>query len=121
MNRDMLGHRSLRRGFRVVFAVDGQEALDVAKSETPDIVLIDLRLRDLDGYEATRQLEANEADMPIVAVTANATIADRDQAIAGGCDSYETKPINFTNLRGKIDRLLAERDQLALTLSSSTS
>ena len=108
MNRDMLGQRLIRRGFEVTFAADGNEAIETAGSENPELVLMDLSLPGMDGWEATRRLKANDltSHIPVVALTANAMREDRDSAVAAGCDGYQTKPIDFANLLTTIDQLL---------------
>ena len=109
MNRDMLGRRLTKRGYRVRFAIDGWDAIRTAIEEQPDLILMDLSLPKLDGWEATRRLKAQRltADIPIIALTANALTQDRDTARSAGCDGFETKPINFTNLLVKITNLLS--------------
>jgi CheY-like chemotaxis protein len=109
MNRDMLSRRLERRGFQVVIAVDGQQGVDLARSETPDLILMDMSLPVLDGWEATRQLKkaAETRGIPIIALTAHAMAGDREKALEAGCDDYDTKPIELPRLLGKIDALLA--------------
>lgn len=109
LNRDMLSRRLARRGFEVVLAGDGAEGLDTARSERPDLVVMDLSLPVLDGWEAIRQLRADPAisAIPVLALTAHAMAGDRGQALAAGADDYDTKPVDFTRLMGKIDALLA--------------
>ena len=108
MNRDMLSRRLIRRGFQVVFAADGQHGLDLARSEKPDIILMDMSLPVIDGWEATRQLKADPTTsaIPIIALTAHAMSEDREKALAAGCDDYDTKPIELPRLVAKIDALL---------------
>ena len=108
MNRDMLSRRLERRGFQVVIAVDGQQGVDLARSETPDLILMDMSLPVLDGWEATRQLKgaAETRAIPIIALTAHAMAGDREKAIAAGCDDFDTKPVDFARLVGKIEALL---------------
>jgi CheY-like chemotaxis protein len=108
MNRDMLSRRLTRRGFEVVFAVDGQQGVDLAKSERPDIILMDLSLPVLDGWEATRRVKADDAtrSVPVIGLTAHAMAGDREKAIEAGCDDYDTKPVELERLIGKIERLL---------------
>lgn len=108
MNRDMLSRRLMRRGFEVLLAVDGQEAIDLAQSEMPDLILMDVRLPVVDGLEATRQLKADEttAGIPIIALTAHAMAGDREKALEAGCDDYDTKPIDLPHLLEKIGALI---------------
>ena len=110
MNRDMVGRRLERRGYEVVVAVDGQEGVDMAHSENPDLILMDLSLPVLNGWEATRQLKQNTKtnSIPIIALTAHAMASDRESAIEAGCDDYDTKPLEFSRLIGKIHALLPE-------------
>src|SRR5258707_953317 len=109
MNRDMLSRRLQRRGHEVLVAVDGAEGLAVAQREHPDLILMDMSLPVLDGWEATRQLKADAttANIPIVALTAHAMSDDRARALEAGCDDYDTKPIELPRLVGKIDALLS--------------
>jgi len=108
MNRDMLSRRLTRRGFEVIFAVNGQEGVDLAASERPDIILMDMSLPVLDGWEATRRVKADDTTsrVPIIGLTAHAMSGDREKAIAAGCDDYDTKPVEIERLIGKIERLL---------------
>ena len=108
MNRDMLSRRLTRRGFEVIFAVNGQEGVDLAISERPDIILMDLSLPVLDGWEATRRVKAEAAtsSVPIIGLTAHAMSGDREKAIEAGCDDYDTKPVELDRLIAKIERLL---------------
>ena len=110
MNRDMLSRRLERRGYQVVIAVDGGQGLMLAHSEAPDLILMDMSLPVLDGWEATRQLKAAPATqaIPIIALTAHAMAGDRAQAVEAGCNDYDTKPIEFPRLLGKIHALLAK-------------
>ncbi len=109
MNRDMLSRRLTRRGFEVVIAVDGQEGVEMTLQENPDIVLMDMSLPVLDGWEATRRLKAAEETkhIPIIALTAHAMSGDREKTLEAGCDDYDTKPIEFSRLLQKINALLA--------------
>ncbi len=111
MNRDMLSRRLERRGFQVVIAVDGQQGVDLARSEAPDLILMDMSLPVLDGWEATRQLKkaAETRSIPIIALTAHAMAGDREKALEAGCDDYDTKPIELPRLLGKIDTLLGNK------------
>ncbi|MEM7482359.1 MAG: response regulator [Acidobacteriota bacterium] len=108
MNRDMLTRRLSRKGYVVAVAVDGQEALDAARGEAPDLILMDMSLPVIDGWEATRRLKANPETqtIPVVALTAHAMAEDREKALAAGCDDYDTKPVEFKRLLGKISALL---------------
>jgi two-component system, cell cycle response regulator DivK len=109
MNRDMLSRRLTRRGFEVIFAVDGQQGVDLARSERPDIILMDMSLPVLDGWEATRRVKADNATrtLPVIGLTAHAMSGDREKAIEAGCDDYDTKPVELDRLIGKIERLLS--------------
>jgi two-component system, cell cycle response regulator DivK len=108
MNRDMLSRRLIRRGFQVVFAMDGQQGIDLARSERPDIILMDMSLPVIDGWEATRCLKADDAtrSVPVIGLTAHAMSGDREKAIEAGCDDYDTKPVELDRLIGKIEHLL---------------
>ena len=108
MNRDMLSRRLIKRGHEVVIAVDGQQGVDMAVSEKPEIILLDMSLPVIDGWEAARRLKASPATsaMPIIALTAHAMSGDREKALAAGCDDYDTKPVDFPQLLEKIDALL---------------
>ena len=108
MNRDMLSRRLERRGYRVVLATDGQSGVEMAGTEAPDLVLMDMSLPVLDGWEATRRLKADPrtAHLPVIALTAHAMSGDRERALAAGCDDYDTKPIELPRLLGKIEALL---------------
>jgi CheY-like chemotaxis protein len=108
MNRDMLSRRLLRNGHEVLLAVDGQQAIEVARAEQPDVVLMDLSLPVIDGWEATRRLRADPATagLRIIALTSHAMAGDRERALAAGCDDYDTKPLDLPRLLGKIAGLL---------------
>jgi CheY-like chemotaxis protein len=108
MNRDMLSRRLLRRGYEVVIAVDGEQGVSMAQSDAPDIILMDISLPRIDGYEATRQIKADgaTANIPIIALTAHAMAGDRGKALEAGCNDYDTKPVEFKRLLGKIEGLL---------------
>lgn len=108
MNRDMLSRRLARHGYEVVIAVDGRQGVDMAASERPDLILMDMGLPVIDGWEATRRIKANDATkaIPVIALTAHAMAGDREKAIAMGCDDYDTKPVEVTRLLGKIAALL---------------
>jgi CheY-like chemotaxis protein len=109
MNRDMLSRRLERRGYEVVLAVDGQQGVDIARSEPPDLILMDMSLPVLDGWEATRQLKAapETRAVPIIALTAHAMSSDRDKALAAGSDDYDTKPVELPRLLEKMEALLS--------------
>jgi CheY-like chemotaxis protein len=108
MNRDMLSRRLERKEFEVVIAVDGQAGINMATSESPDLILMDLSLPVIDGWEATRQIKADPATqlIPVIALTAHAMVGDEQKALAAGCDDYDTKPVNLQRLLDKIDTLL---------------
>jgi len=108
MNRDMLSRRLIRKGFEVVMAIDGEQALALAQSELPDLILMDMSLPVIDGWEATRRVRATEAtsNIPIIALTAHAMSGDREKTLNAGCDDYDTKPIEMPRLLEKIDALL---------------
>ncbi|MBI5494938.1 MAG: response regulator [Deltaproteobacteria bacterium] len=111
MNRDMLSRRLKRKGHDVVMAVDGQQGVDLAVSERPDLVLMDMSLPVMNGWDATRTLKAREDTrrIPVIALTAHAMSGDRDQALAAGCDDYDTKPVELDRLLGKIQVLLEKK------------
>ena len=108
MNRDMLARRLERRGYQVVMAVDGDQGVRLAQDEAPDLILMDMSLPVLDGWEATRQLKATPTTqtIPIIALTAHAMSGDREKALEAGCNDYDSKPIEFPRLLGKIEALL---------------
>ena len=108
LNRDMLSRRLQRRGYEVLLAVDGQQAVDIALSELPSLILMDISLPILDGYEATRRIksEPQTQGIPILALTAHAMAGDREKSLEAGCDDYDTKPVEFGRLVGKIQKLL---------------
>jgi two-component system cell cycle response regulator DivK len=108
MNRDMLSRRLVRKGFEVVMAVDGGEAVTMAQSERPDLILMDMSLPVIDGWEATRLVKNTEmtAHIPVIALTAHAMSGDREKALSAGCDDYDTKPIEMPRLLEKIEALL---------------
>jgi two-component system cell cycle response regulator DivK len=105
MNRDMLSRRLERKGYSISMAVDGGEGVQKAVAEKPDLILMDMSLPVLDGWEATRQVKANPETMhiPVIALTAHAMAGDRDKTIEAGCDDYDTKPIDLPRLLGKIE------------------
>ena len=108
MNRDMLSRRLQRRGYEVIIAVDGERGLAMAKSEAPDLILMDMSLPVIDGWEATRTLKAapETRNIPVIALTAHAMSTDRDKALEAGCDDYDTKPIEFSRLLEKMGALI---------------
>ncbi|MEH2488656.1 MULTISPECIES: response regulator [Bradyrhizobium] len=108
MNRDMLSRRLVRKGFEVVMAVDGGEAVHMAESEQPDLILMDMSLPVVDGWEATRQVKASATTghIPIIALTAHAMSGDKEKALGAGCNDYDTKPIEMSRLLEKIEALL---------------
>jgi two-component system cell cycle response regulator DivK len=108
MNRDMLSRRLIRRGFVVPMAVDGQLAIEMSVSVAPDLILMDISLPVVNGWDATRAIRANPATakIPIIALTANANESDRQQALAAGCNDYDTKPVDVVRLLEKINALL---------------
>ena len=108
MNRDMLSRRLTRRGFQVVIAVDGAQGVTMAQAESPDLILMDMSLPVMDGWEATQHLKTapETQTIPIIALTAHAMAGDREKALAAGCDDYDTKPIEFPRLFSKIQTLL---------------
>ena len=108
MNRDMLSRRLSRRGFDVLIAVDGAQGIQVAKTELPDLILMDMSLPVVDGWDATRQLKTDRQtqSIPVIALTAHAMSGDRDKALSAGCDDYDTKPIDLDRLLGKMEQLL---------------
>jgi CheY-like chemotaxis protein len=111
MNSDMLARRLERKGFAVALAVDGEEALAKARDEKPNLILMDLSLPGLDGWEASKRLKAapETAGIPVIALTAHAMPGDEKKALDAGCDDFDTKPIEFTRLLGKIQALLERR------------
>jgi two-component system cell cycle response regulator DivK len=108
MNRDMLSRRLIRSGYEVVIAIDGQQGAEMALSEQPDLILMDMSLPVIDGWEATRRVKANCATrgIPVIALTAHAMAGDREKAMEVGCEDYDTKPVEITRLLGKIAALL---------------
>ncbi len=109
MNRDMLSRRLQKRGFEVVFAIDGRQGVAMARTENPALILMDMSLPEIDGWEATRQLKAAEDTrrIPIIALTAHAMSGDEERAKEAGCDDYDTKPVELARLLAKMDALLA--------------
>jgi len=109
VNRDMLSRRLTKRGFTVVLAVDGAEGVRKAREDSPDLVLMDMSLPVINGWDATRELKADAATqaIPVIALTAHAMAGDREKAMDAGCDEYETKPVELPKLLEKIEKLLA--------------
>jgi len=109
MNRDMLSRRLLRKGYEVLLAVNGAEAIERASGERPALILMDLSMPVLDGYEATRRLKAAEGTrrIPIIGLSAHAMVGDREKALAAGCDDYDTKPVELPRLLGKVESFLS--------------
>ena len=110
MNRDMLSRRLIRKNFEVVIAIDGTEGVEMSRSEAPDIILMDMSLPVLDGWQATEKIKANPQtnNIPVLAMTAHAMTGDREKCLQAGCDDYDTKPIEFTRLLGKIKNLIGK-------------
>jgi two-component system cell cycle response regulator DivK len=108
MNRDMLSRRLIRKGYDVVMAEDGQQGVDLAGTAAPYLILMDLSLPVIDGWEATRQIKAADATrgIPVIALTAHAMVGSEAQALAAGCDDFDTKPVDLARLLGKIEALL---------------
>ena len=111
MNRDMLSRRLIRKGYEVAVCEDGQKGVSMATSETPDIILMDMSLPIIDGWEATRLLKADQSTsgIPVIALTAHAMDKDRENALEAGCDDYDTKPVELDRLLGKIEALLISK------------
>jgi len=109
MNRDMLKRRLMRKGYEILVAEDGAQAIETARKEQPDLILMDMSLPEIDGWEATRRIKANDATraIPLIALTAHAMAGDRARALEAGCDDYEAKPIDFARLIEKIQARLA--------------
>ena len=112
-NRDMLSRRLQRRGLEVILAVDGEQAIDMAKTQSPDLILMDMSLPVIDGWQATRSLKSESATcaIPIIALTAHAMVSDREKSLAAGCDDYDTKPIELNRLIGKMENLLGIKER----------
>jgi CheY-like chemotaxis protein len=108
MNRDMLSRRLIRNGYEVLLAVNGQQGADMALSERPDLILMDMSLPVVDGWEATRRIKANDTTrrIPVIALTAHAMAGDRERAMEVGCEDYDTKPVEMSRLLDKIAALL---------------
>ncbi|NOV04370.1 response regulator [Paenibacillus planticolens] len=110
MNRDMLSRRLLRKGYEVIMAEDGQQGVDLARTESPNLILMDMSLPVLDGWSAIRELKASPEtkEIPIIALTAHAMASDREQAFEAGCDDFDTKPVEWSRLLEKIMKYLKE-------------
>jgi two-component system cell cycle response regulator DivK len=108
MNRDMLSRRLERNDYKVLIAIDGEKGIEVARANMPDLILMDMSLPVVDGWEATRRLKADERlkHIPVIALTAHAMANDRDKALEAGCDEYDTKPIELPRLLAKMEALL---------------
>ena len=108
MNRDMLSRRLARRGYEIAMAVDGEEGIAAAKTQTPDLILMDMSLPVVDGWEATRRLKADHGTraIPVIGLTAHAMAGDREKALEAGCEDFDTKPVDFPRLRAKIQALI---------------
>lgn len=108
MNRDMLSRRLIRRGYEVVMAENGEDGVEMAASEAPDLILMDMSLPVIDGWEATKRIKAADATraIPVIALTAHAMATDREKALEAGCDDYDTKPVELPRLLDKIEKLL---------------
>lgn len=108
MNRDMLSRRLVRKGYEVTMAIDGEQGVKLASAELPDLILMDMSLPIIDGWEATRQIKSNPSlqSIPIIALTAHAMAGDREKALEAGCDDYDTKPIELPRLLSKMEALL---------------
>jgi two-component system, cell cycle response regulator DivK len=111
MNRDMLSRRLVRNGYEVFLAIDGQQGAEMALSKQPDLILMDMSLPVIDGWEATRRIKANDATrrIPVIALTAHAMAGDREKAMEVGCEDYDTKPVEMSRLLGKIAALLVPK------------
>jgi two-component system, cell cycle response regulator DivK len=112
LNRDMLSRRLQRRGFEILTATDGESGVALAASEKPDLILMDISLPGLNGWDATRQIRRNGVTTPIIALTAHAMSGDREKTLEAGCDEYETKPVEIEILLSKIHALLGHRDRI---------
>ena len=117
MNRDMLSRRLQRKGYEVLLAFDGETGIDMARATSPDLILMDMSLPVMDGWEATRHLKADDTlkHIPIIALTAHAMANDRDKALAAGCNDYDTKPIDLPRLLAKMDALLFAPEERRLS------
>ena len=115
MNRDMLSRRLERKGYQVILAIDGRDGISAARTESPDLILMDMSLPGIDGWEAARRLKSDEATrlIPVIALTAHAMVSDRQKALEAGCDDYETKPIEFQRLLTKIQAILGLNETIS--------
>jgi CheY-like chemotaxis protein len=111
MNRDMLSRRLIRKGYEVLLAIDGAQGVEMARSQAPDLILMDMSLPVVDGWEATRQVKGDDQTrgIPVIALTAHAMAGDQEKALDAGCDDYDTKPVELPRLLGKIEALLAKK------------
>ena len=111
-NRDILSRLLVRKGFEVITAVDAETGIEKARDESPDLILMDLRLPEMDGWQATRIIKADEemASIPVIALTAHALSGEREKALEAGCDDYDTKPVDLPRLLGKIEAILNKQD-----------
>jgi two-component system, cell cycle response regulator DivK len=121
MNRDMLSRRLQRKGYEVVLALDGQSGVELSQTQAPDLILMDMSLPVLDGWEATRRLktDASTRHIPIIALTAHAMSSDREKALEAGCDDYDTKPVELPRLLAKIAALLSARENVSVDKPTS--
>ena len=110
MNRDMLSRRLMKRGYQMIMALDGQQGVDMAREETPDLILMDMSLPVLDGWEAAKRLKSMDEtrEIPIIALTAHAMTGDREKAVEAGCNDFDTKPVDLARLLEKIEALLGD-------------
>ena len=110
MNREMLTRRLQRKGYEILIAIDGETGIELAREKSPDVILMDMSLPVMDGWEATRRIKADDGlrHIPVIALTAHAMANDRDKALEAGCDDYDTKPIDLPRLLGKIEALLRD-------------
>ncbi len=113
MNQEIMVRRLRRKGFELVVAADGMDGVNLAEQEAPDLILMDMSLPEIDGWEATKRIKANPLTqgIPVIALTAHAMERDRETALAAGCDDYDSKPVNFARLLEKINRLLDHSGQ----------
>ncbi|TNJ67992.1 response regulator [Paenibacillus hemerocallicola] len=113
MNRDMLSRRLLRKGYEVMEAIDGRQGIEMASRELPDLILMDMSLPEIDGWEATRQIKRSPSTghIPVIALTAHAMSGDRERALKAGCDDFDTKPVDWTRLLGKMQHLLGGKSE----------